>query len=52
MPVHASHTTRALVAGLLVAATAAGLGAGRGEREERPPRQLFPDMDDQPRFKA
>ncbi|MEL7240373.1 MAG: hypothetical protein AAGK78_16055, partial [Planctomycetota bacterium] len=38
---------------MLAVASAAGLLAGcRGERTDKPPRQLFPDMDDQPRFKV
>ncbi|MGP1272346.1 MAG: c-type cytochrome [Phycisphaerales bacterium] len=51
------HQTRtrpnALLAMALAAATLAAVGmAGcRGERTDKPPRQLFPDMDDQPRFK-
>ncbi|MEM1072597.1 MAG: cytochrome c [Planctomycetota bacterium] len=48
-------TTRAIT-GILAAATAIGLVGGlagcRGERSDKPPRQLFPDMDDQPRFKV
>ncbi len=44
-------TTRTITA-LLVAMTAIGMTACRGERTDKPPRQLFPDMDDQPRFEA
>lgn len=32
-------------------ATIAGVGGCRGERTDKPPRQIFPDMDDQPRFR-
>lgn len=44
------------IAARLLAATAAGLlalGAGgcRGERSDDPPRQFFPDMDDQPKWR-
>ncbi|MEO1583039.1 MAG: cytochrome c [Planctomycetota bacterium] len=39
---------------VVLAATVAagGLTGCRGERTDKPPRQLFPDMDDQPRFKV
>ena len=30
----------------------AGMPACRGERTDKPPRQFFPDMDDQPKYKA
>ncbi|MEL7483853.1 MAG: cytochrome c [Planctomycetota bacterium] len=45
-----------VIAGVLAASTAIGFVGGlagcRGERSDKPPRQLFPDMDDQPRFKV
>jgi mono/diheme cytochrome c family protein len=31
-------------------AMAAGLGGCRGDREDKPPRQFFPDLDDQPKW--
>lgn len=48
-------TTR-FICTLLTATTLAGfqgiMSGCRGERNDKPPRQLFPDMDDQPRFKV
>lgn len=46
-----THSTahRILLAATL-ASLAAGLSGCRGDREDRPPRQFFPDMDDQPKF--
>lgn len=37
---------------LLGATTLAGLGGCRGDRSAERPRQFFPDMDDQPKYKA
>ncbi len=49
-------TLNRAIAGVLAASTAIGFVGGlagcRGERSEKPPRQLFPDLDDQPRFKV
>jgi len=48
-------TSRLLTLGasaLLGAAMAAGLGGCRGDRSAELPRQFFPDMDDQPKYKA
>jgi mono/diheme cytochrome c family protein len=42
--------TTPLLAGALALAAAALLGACRGEREDKPPRQFFPDMDDNPKW--
>lgn len=36
---------------VVLLAAVAPLGGCRGDRSEKPPRQFFPDMDDQPRFK-
>lgn len=46
-----THSTahRTLLA-LALAGVAAGVTGCRGDREDRPPRQFFPDMDDQPKF--
>jgi mono/diheme cytochrome c family protein len=41
-------TTLAIAAGVLAALGAQGC---RGDRSDKPPRQFFPDMDDQPRWK-
>src|SRR3954469_25676660 len=39
-------------AALMLLALLSGSVAGcRGDREEKPPRQFFPDMDDQPKWK-
>src|SRR3954470_16726593 len=38
-------------AALALALLGAGLAGCRGDREEKPPRQFFPDMDDQPKWK-
>ena len=48
------HTTRsALVCMLALGAIATlPLGGCRGDRTDKPPRQFFPDMDDQPKYKA
>jgi len=43
--------TRATVAAAIAGAGLA-LGACRGDRSDAPPRQFFPDMDDQPKLKA
>ncbi|HYE62775.1 MAG TPA: cytochrome c [Phycisphaerales bacterium] len=45
------NTTRSLLLALAGAAALSGLAACRGDREEKPPRQFFPDMDDQPKWK-
>ncbi|MEM1071554.1 MAG: cytochrome c [Planctomycetota bacterium] len=39
-----------LLAALAASAAALGMAGCRGERTDKPPRQFFPDMDDQPRF--
>lgn len=44
--------TIAIPLGLLAAAMGlAGLSGCRGDREDKPPRQFFPDMDDSPKYK-
>ncbi|MEN0019860.1 MAG: cytochrome c [Planctomycetota bacterium] len=40
----------ALCVTLVLAIMAFGLAGCRGDRSDKPPRQFFPDMDDQPRF--
>lgn len=45
-----THILRLAGAGLALAAPLAMTGC-RGDRSDNPPRQLFPDMDDQPRWK-
>lgn len=37
---------------LVLASFALVLGGCRGERSDKPPRQFFPDLDDQPKYKA
>jgi mono/diheme cytochrome c family protein len=44
-----SHTTLGILA-LAGLATALPLAGCRGDRNEKPPRQFFPDMDDQPKW--
>ncbi len=44
------NTTRSLTILLLLGA-AGMLGGCHGDREDQPPRQFFPDMDDQPKWK-
>lgn len=45
-------TTSRLAPALLTGALlAGGISGCRGDREDEPPRQFFPDMDDQPKFK-
>jgi hypothetical protein len=39
------------LAAVLAAGMAAGLGGCRGDREDQPPRQFFPDLDDQLKWK-
>jgi mono/diheme cytochrome c family protein len=49
------NTGRQLTTLLALAATGSALafaGGCRGDRTDAPPRQFFPDMDDQPKFKA
>lgn len=48
------HTTRSALACVLAlgAIAALPLGGCRGDRTDKPPRQFFPDMDDQPKNKA
>ena len=51
MSMHTTHTPARIL--LSVAALGLGLGAltgCRGEREDAPPRQFFPDMDDSPKW--
>lgn len=49
----ASHPLRAIALGAaLGAATLAGLAGCRDDRSAQRPRQFFPDMDDQPKFRA
>ena len=45
-----THTLRLAGAGLAIGAALAMAGC-RGDRSDNPPRQFFPDMDDQPRWK-
>jgi mono/diheme cytochrome c family protein len=40
-----------MIMALAGAALLAGVAGCRGDREEKPPRQIFPDMDDQPKWK-
>lgn len=47
-PTHPAIRTAALVA----AALAVALAGCRGERTNKPPRQFFPDLDSQPKYKA
>ena len=47
-----TRTLAAVLASATLIGTLGGLAGCRGERSEKPPRQLFPDMDDQPRFKV
>ena len=42
----------ALTAGVLVAGAVAPLSGCRGDRSNKPPRQFFPDLDEQPRYEA
>lgn len=46
------RTTRALGVIALASIVAIGTGGCRGDRSEKPPRQFFPDMDDQMKWKA
>lgn len=47
------RTAMAMVnVGLLVVAGASSMTGCRGDRSERPPRQILPDLDDQPKYKA
>ncbi len=46
-----SRLVRSILIGSVAFLAAAGMTACRGERTDKPPRQFFPDMDDQPRFK-
>jgi mono/diheme cytochrome c family protein len=49
-----NHSTTRLTAALLCGVAALALSAMtgcRGDREDKPPRQFFPDMDDQPKWK-
>ena len=48
----ASSIRRAGVLLLAAAAIGAGMGGCRGERSAQRPRQFFPDMDEQPKYKA
>jgi len=43
--------TRNFISGITLAALAAGLGGCRGDREDAPPHQFFPDLDDQLKWK-
>jgi mono/diheme cytochrome c family protein len=43
--------THTMLAALMGLAALAGLGGCRGQREDAPPRQFFPDLDDQPKWK-
>ena len=46
-----TNTTRSVLLGLAGLAVVAGMVGCRGDREDKPPRQIFPDMDDQPKWK-
>lgn len=48
MIIRHAHTTLMLTVAAMVGV--AGLAGCRGDRSDKPPRQFFPDMDDQPRF--
>lgn len=45
-----SQSAHALLAAAALAAAVLGAAGCRGDREDKPPRQFFPDMDDQPKF--
>lgn len=45
------HLLKVVATGALAATAAAPLTACRGDRSDKPPRQFFPDMDNQPRWK-
>jgi mono/diheme cytochrome c family protein len=47
----AMKTTATIPTLLLAALAGAGLAGCQGDREDKPPRQFFPDMDDSPKFK-
>src|SRR5690606_30275922 len=50
---HSRTSRRALrIAGVGLAALAISAGGCRGDRSAKPPRQFFPDLDDQPKMKA
>ena len=46
-----SHVQRAILAGVVGFLAISGLAGCRGERSDKPPRQFFPDMDDQMKWK-
>ena len=50
MSMNYTRTSMSLGLGLLVL-SGAGMVGCRGERTDKPPRQLFPDMDDQEHFR-
>lgn len=50
MTARTSHTLRTLLA-CAAALAVMGLAGCRGDRSDKPPRQFFPDMDNQPRWK-
>lgn len=45
------HSISGALACAVLAALVGGLSGCRGDREEKPPRQFFPDMDDMPKWK-
>lgn len=47
----ARRSLAAIALGVALVAPAVLLGGCRGDRTDKPPRQFFPDMDDQPRWK-
>jgi mono/diheme cytochrome c family protein len=49
---HATRHTAAILSAVALAASLALSAGCRGDRSEAPPRQFFPDLDDQPKFKS
>ncbi len=49
---HRSTNTALRVFAIAIIAGAAAMGGCRGDRSNKPPRQFFPDLDDQPKMKA
>lgn len=47
----AQHTLTIWMTAALLAGTTAALTGCRGDREDKPPREFFPDMDQSPKFK-
>jgi len=49
---HAAGLARALAAGTIGLSVVSGMTGCRGDRSDKPPRQFFPDMDDQMKWKS